>query len=137
VSTLAANSQRERAVAVLRHHFLQGRLTAEELAERCERALAARTTADLRDALRDLPRLGDVVERARGHVGLVLTFAVIATVWTVVSFVLLLAWIAAMALGDGSQDGLLGFPLLWLLATLSAALYARAAMRRHRAKRPL
>jgi hypothetical protein len=135
MTTLAANSQRERAVATLRHHFLQGRLTAEELAERCERALAARTTADLREALSDLPRLGDALERARGHVGLVLTLALITTVWAVVSFVLLLAWIATLVLGDPSHDGLFAFPALWLLATVSAALYGRAATRRHRPKR--
>ena len=135
MSTLAANSQRERAVATLRHHFLQGRLTAEELAERCERALAARTTAELREALRDLPRLGDAVERARGHVGLVLTLAVIGTLWAIVSFVLLLAWIATLVLGDPSHDGLFAFPALWLLASVSAAAYARRAVRGRRSSR--
>ena len=40
----------------LRRHHLDGRLDTEELQERLERAYAARTTAELRPLLADLPR---------------------------------------------------------------------------------
>jgi hypothetical protein len=134
VTTLAANSQRERAVAALRQHFLQGRLTAEELAERCERALSARTTADLREALRGLPRLGEAVEQARRHVGLVLTLTLLVGGWLFVSLVLLVAWVAALAFGDPDHGGLLAFPLVWLAVTAAAGFGGRRAVRRHRAR---
>ena len=53
--SLVGDRERERAASALRRHYLQGRLTAEELGERIHMALRARSTSDLRDALRDLP----------------------------------------------------------------------------------
>ena len=56
-SLRASDADRERFVETLRQHHVEGRLTADELAERTERAYAARTFADL-DALgTDLPPL--------------------------------------------------------------------------------
>jgi uncharacterized protein DUF1707 len=43
----ASDADRERAVAALRHAYVQGLLTPEELAARTGQALAARTYADL------------------------------------------------------------------------------------------
>ncbi len=47
--------ERDKAMAALREHFAQGRLTAEELDERLGAALAARTGGDLRRLTADLP----------------------------------------------------------------------------------
>ena len=56
-SLRASDADRERFVEALRQHHVEGRLTAEELTERTERAYAARTFGDL-DALgTDLPPL--------------------------------------------------------------------------------
>ena len=56
-SLRASDADRERFVAALREHHVEGRLTAEELEERTGQAYAARTLGDL-DALgTDLPPL--------------------------------------------------------------------------------
>jgi hypothetical protein len=53
----ASDEDRERVASEIREHFAQGRLDADELAERLDRAYGARTTTEL-DALRaDLPAL--------------------------------------------------------------------------------
>ena len=51
----ASDADRDRAVAQLRQHLSDGRLTVEEFSERLDQAYAARTTADLDHALRELP----------------------------------------------------------------------------------
>jgi hypothetical protein len=56
-SLRAADADRERFVEALRQHHVDGRLTAEELAERTERAYAARTFGDLDALATDLPPL--------------------------------------------------------------------------------
>ncbi len=49
------DAERERAAADLGEHYAQGRLTADEHAERLDRIWAARTRADLAPVFRDLP----------------------------------------------------------------------------------
>jgi hypothetical protein len=56
-SLRASDADRERFVEALRQHHADGRLTAEELAERTERAYAARTLGDLDALATDLPPL--------------------------------------------------------------------------------
>jgi hypothetical protein len=51
----ASDAERERTVERLRDHALAGRLTVEELDERCARAYAAVTVAQLAELLADLP----------------------------------------------------------------------------------
>ena len=53
----ASDTDRDRAVAQLRQHLADGRLTMEEFTERVDEAYAARTTADLEVALRELPHV--------------------------------------------------------------------------------
>jgi hypothetical protein len=53
----ASDADRERAVAQLRQHLSDGRLTLEEFTERVDEAYAARTTADIERALRELPHI--------------------------------------------------------------------------------
>jgi hypothetical protein len=54
-AVLASDAERERAVAALRHHYTAGRLTSVELEERLDRVYAARSRAELRLPLADLP----------------------------------------------------------------------------------
>jgi hypothetical protein len=51
----AADADRQRVVAVLQQHYVDGRLSSDELGERVSRARAARTYGDLDTLLRDLP----------------------------------------------------------------------------------
>jgi len=53
----ASDADREQFVETLRRHHTDGRLTTEELAERTERAYAARTFGDLDALATDLPPL--------------------------------------------------------------------------------
>ncbi|HEU0193766.1 MAG TPA: DUF1707 domain-containing protein, partial [Gaiellales bacterium] len=95
--TRASDDERERAVASLREHFVRGRLTVEELTARCELALKARSRAELRGALAEMPPLlprailGGVL---RGAALVVFTGA-----WVVFSLVLLLVFGLTLAIG--------------------------------------
>jgi hypothetical protein len=113
---LAADSQRERAVAVLRRHYQAGRLEVEEFSDRAERALRARTTGDLRAALRDLPRLGEAIELGRAAAGDAAYLAVLVCAWMVGSVVLLAALGVAFLAGSGG-GALLVLALAWLVLT--------------------
>jgi fatty acid desaturase len=62
----ASDGDRERVVDELRAHAADGRLTVEELEERVQQALAARTLGELADLTRDLPeRRSPAVPRPR------------------------------------------------------------------------
>ncbi|WP_165977588.1 DUF1707 SHOCT-like domain-containing protein [Nonomuraea diastatica] len=52
------DAEREQTMAALREHFAQGRLTHEELEERLDRTLAAKTARDLVSITADLPGPG-------------------------------------------------------------------------------
>ena len=54
-SMRASDADRERAAAALTRHAQDGRLDAEELEQRLERAYAAKTVAELDELQRDLP----------------------------------------------------------------------------------
>src|SRR5215211_5521332 len=69
-SLRVSDRERDEVTTQLRDHAAEGRLTPEELDERVERALAARTGADLDAVLADLPRRRTVVERRAGVLGL-------------------------------------------------------------------
>lgn len=49
------DADRDATAAELREHYASGRLTLEELNERLDQALAAKTRADLNAVMRDLP----------------------------------------------------------------------------------
>src|SRR5262245_33662843 len=49
------DADRQRVVAELQRHYVEGRLNSDELAERVDTALAARTESDLAALLEDLP----------------------------------------------------------------------------------
>jgi Domain of unknown function (DUF1707) len=51
----AGDGDRRQVVAELQRHFVEGRLTSDELSERVDRALAARTFGELKSLTTDLP----------------------------------------------------------------------------------
>lgn len=51
----ASDAERERAIALLREHAVEGRLTLEEFTERMSAAATAQTTSALDELARDLP----------------------------------------------------------------------------------
>ena len=59
----ASDHDRDQCALALRHHYAAGRLESEELEERLEVATRARTQAELRRLLRDLPRERPVPRR--------------------------------------------------------------------------
>jgi hypothetical protein len=59
----ASDAEREHVAEALRRHHVDGRIDTEELNERLDRCYAARTTAELRPLLADLP--ADERERPR------------------------------------------------------------------------
>jgi hypothetical protein len=112
---LAGDDDRERAVAALREHFARGRLTLDELGERVELALGARSRAQLRFALGSLPQssLRPMVEAAvRGAALVVLTAA-----WLLFSFVLLVVFGLALLIHGASLTLLVGPLVAWLIPT--------------------
>jgi hypothetical protein len=85
-SLRASDRERDEVITQLRDHAAEGRLSPEELDERVERALAARTGADLDAALADLPRTRTVAERregVRGLSGLVAIAVLLVSIWLV------------------------------------------------------
>ena len=120
---LAGDSDRERATAALQEHYVGGRLTLEELSDRTGRVLAARSRAEIRRALSDLPLFGDSSElAARGRL-LVQSVArgamlvVFTGAYIVFSFVLLLVFALTLLLSGASGTALVGFLLVWLVPT--------------------
>src|SRR5215469_8754357 len=59
-----SDADRDRVTALLRDHFAAGRLSAEELDERLEAALDAKTAGDLRQVLADLPETAPAIQEA-------------------------------------------------------------------------
>jgi hypothetical protein len=126
---LAGDADRERAVAALREHFARGRLTLDELGERIELALGARSREQLRFALGNLPQssLRPIVEATvRGAALVVLTGA-----WLLFSFVLLVVFGFALVIQGASLTLLIGSLAAWLIPTyLLSRLWHRTLPRR-------
>ena len=68
LATRASDRDRERVVDLLQRHCADGRLTVEELDERADLALSARTMPQLEALLRDLPELDPAIPRSPGAV---------------------------------------------------------------------
>jgi hypothetical protein len=119
---LVADRDRDRASASLRQHYVSGRLTLEEFSERVELALRARTNRDLRAARRGLPapwassELARVAETAGHAARRALLFCALVSLWSIVSFVLLTAFVVVVAV-DASTGAQLAVPIVWAGAT--------------------
>ena len=120
---IVGDTERERAVARLREHFVRGRLTIEELASRTERVLVAGTRTDVQRALAGLPAsldALDLAERGRAAVraaarGAVLVLATGA--YVVFTFVLLLVLAVTLLVHGASAVTLVAFLVVWLVPT--------------------
>ena len=64
----ASDADRDRVTALLREHHAAGRLTTDEVRERLDRALEAKTLGDLDALMTDLPHL-DLSPQARRGAG--------------------------------------------------------------------
>ena len=118
---LIGDRERELAAASLQRHYVQGRLSTDELAHRLQRVLRARDQRDLRTALVGLPpiwrdghELWQIGRRLRRGAILLLLLAA----WLFVSFVLLVAFaVSALSHGVTTAESI-AFPLVWLGATV-------------------
>ncbi len=119
----AGDRDREQAAAALREHYARGRLTLDELSDRIDQVLAARSRAELRSALSDLPLLPDARELAsqgrtvvravaRGAAVVVFTGA-----YLLFSLALLLVLGLTMLFQGASASTFLGFLVVWLVPT--------------------
>src|SRR5829696_7419771 len=119
----AGDRDRERATAALQEHYVGGRLTLEELSDRTGHVLAARSRAEIRRALSDLPVFPDPAELAARGRSLVQSVArgamlvVFTGAYLVFSFVLLLLFGLTLMLNGASGTALIGFLLVWLVPT--------------------
>jgi Domain of unknown function (DUF1707) len=133
---LVADRDRDRVSASLRRHYLLGRLTLEELSERVELALRARSDGELRAALRGLPapwhpsELAPVADAAGRFARRAFLLVVLGSLWVTVTFVLLVALLLALAT-DASTETQLAIPILWAGSTWVAwRTWRRAAVNR-------
>lgn len=106
---LASDADRERACALLRDHYAHGRLDLDEAGGRIEAAQRARTVAQLRDALRELPGdpwapLVPAHPQAEDQAQTALIVAIVAAVVPVppVALGATAAWLGSRALRDGA-----------------------------------
>ena len=121
--TKVGDPERTRATNALRRHYVDGRLTDVELEQRVGVAVAARTRNDLRDSLAGLPR--GVAFDAAGLLRRTLVIVAAVGAWCFVSSMLLVAFVATLAVAGASAGVFIGFPLAWL--ALTALLYRAAA----------
>ena len=125
----AGDGDRERAVASLREHFVRGRLTVEELSDRSEVALRARSRDELRGSLEGLPQVSirAVAQTATRAAALVL----FTGAWLMFSFVLLVVLALTVLIHGATAIELAGFVLVWLVPTfLVSRLWRRGLARR-------
>jgi hypothetical protein len=126
---LIGDHDRERVAAVLKSHYLRGRLSVEELGERLEVAFTARRDSELRLALRELPaaeglRSGlDAMWRATRRAAFV---AAVWTLWWAASLVLLVGFVVSVLVQGLSPANAIAFPALWLVCTFGARRVTRA-----------
>jgi Domain of unknown function (DUF1707) len=112
--------ERERAAAALRKHYVEGRLSLEELSDRTGRALSAGSRAELRSALSDLPMLPELLAQGRSALrGAVHGAAVVlfTGLYLVFSFTLLIVFGVTLLVEGASAALLVGFLLVWLIPT--------------------
>ena len=111
---LPADAQRDRAVAVLKRAYAEGRLELEEFSDRSERVLHARSMTELRLQLRGL-FADDLGRRARRAGRIAATVAV----WFFLSSFLFVTGIV-MLIATHASPWTLAFPVVWLLVTALA-----------------
>lgn len=121
---LVGDRDRERTAVALRRHYVEGRLSEDELDARLDQALHARTRLELMLAARSLPGhsplhelVGPPIRAASHALNRVFVFLVLASVWAVSSLMLLLAFAGTVLMNGATTAKLVGFPLAWALMT--------------------
>jgi DUF1707 SHOCT-like domain len=127
---VAGYHDRERAVALLRDHYVGGRLTVEELSRRTERVLGARSSRQIRRALAGLPVLQVRVREAAEVALHGVLVAVFTAAYLVFSFVLLLVLGLTLVIHGASTTALVAFLVVWLVPTYLLSRLWRHAPRR-------
>jgi Domain of unknown function (DUF1707) len=113
------DAQRERAVAILKRAYAEGRLDHDEFESRAGSALAARSWVELQVQLRGL-HVDEVRRRARR----VARLTGIVVSWFFLTLFLAVSSVVALLATDASV-WTLAFPLAWLAVTLLAVRAAR------------
>ena len=109
-----ADAQRDRAVAVLKRAYAEGRLELDEFSTRSDRVLHARSMTELRLQLRGL--IADDWGRRARRAGRV---AAAVVVWFFLSSFLFVTGVVTLIVTHASPWTLL-FPLAWVLVTFLA-----------------
>ena len=112
---LAGDVDRERAAASLRDHFVRGRLTLDELSERTEMVLRARSRRELRRPLRGLPLWSP--RAAAESFTRAVTLVVFTGAWLMFSFMLLAVLGLTLIIHGATGTELLAFLIVWLVPT--------------------
>jgi hypothetical protein len=118
----AADSDRERVAGALREHYVRGRLTADELADRVELVVRSRSRRELRAALSGLPMHPDgLAAQGRSVAQAVLRGAVLVVftgAYLVFTIALLLVLAVTAIVQGATGSALVVFLLVWLVPTL-------------------
>jgi hypothetical protein len=127
--TLVGDADRDRALALLRRHYAEGRLDRYDLISRVDVAATARSTRDVRIALRGLPNgLLEAVVAPRILAGLpafraakrLAVAVIVSALWLFATMALLIAFAVAALVGSASTPLAAVFALCWLGVTLGS-----------------
>jgi hypothetical protein len=148
---LVGDADRERGLARLRRDYADGRLSVDELADRAEIVARARTTRELRIALRDLPfgrveselvprlvalRSSGAGEAVARRVVRLAVAATLLVAWLAASLVLLVALALSQLVAGATSAIAAVFALAWAAVTwLSWRAWRGGARRTARARR--
>jgi Flp pilus assembly protein TadB len=131
MAMLVGDPERDRAAHELQRHYREGRLSADELAQRLETALRARDAGQLRSALKELPGVERWAfrspARSARNAAILAGTAVVWLFWSIGMLVAFVAWLAA---NGPSLGALVVFPLLWF--AVSWLLWSGGKRRRSR-----
>ena len=114
---VAGDRDRERAVALLREHFVEGRLTVEQVGRRVERVLGARSRWQIGLAFIGLPVLPEATRVSTRSLARKALLALFTAAYLVFSFTLLVVLGLVVVIHGASDATLLGFLVLWLVPT--------------------
>jgi len=130
--TLVGDADRDRALALLRRHYAEGRFDQEELTRRVDVAAGARSTTDVWVALRGLPNalLETVLAPRLLAAGTTLASypalrrakrlalaAILAAAWLFATMLLVVAYAISLIVGGPSTVVAVLFAVTWLLVT--------------------
>jgi Domain of unknown function (DUF1707) len=130
---LIGDRNRELATRALRRHYLAGRITAAELADRVELTLRARSRRELHVAMDGLPLVWEdlpggvhtAARRVRGGVLRVRFFFKLVRMWFKLNLALLVACGVALVIGAPAGKTLGATVAAWALATFGLFWFLR------------